>query len=122
MSEMDGILTAMENKSFGVMERKLNEKLTTVFQPIYLEIENESNAHNVPKGSETHFRVVIVSPQFVGQSRLERGRRIHQCLDQELKSGVHALSLKTLTPEEWQNLRGKAMTPSPECMGGSKKA
>lgn len=33
-------------------------------QPVYFEVINESGGHNVPKGSETHFRIVVVSSQF----------------------------------------------------------
>jgi stress-induced morphogen len=53
--------------------------------------------HSVPKGSETHFKVVIVSDMFKEKSLLERHRTVNQLLDDELKSGVHALSIQGIT-------------------------
>lgn len=48
----------------GVVEDRVREKLTARFKPSHLEILNESYKHNVPKGSESHFKVVIVSSEF----------------------------------------------------------
>ena len=50
----------------GVVEDTVREKLVSHFKPVHLEIVNESFKHNVPKGSETHFKVVIVSSVFEG--------------------------------------------------------
>lgn len=47
-----------------VLERKLN----TAFNPIYLQVTNESYMHNVAPGSESHFKVVIVSESFEEQN------------------------------------------------------
>lgn len=49
---------------------------------------------------ETHFRVEVVSPVFVGKTRLERHRLVHDLLDAELRERVHALTIKARTPEE----------------------
>ena len=46
------------------MEISIRVKLTNQFSPLHLDILNESYMHNVPKGSETHFKVVVVSSQF----------------------------------------------------------
>jgi BolA family transcriptional regulator, general stress-responsive regulator len=48
--------------------------------------------------------VRLVSAAFEGLSRVERQRRIHAALEEELKSSVHALSLAVLTPAEAQKL------------------
>ncbi|KAJ3123611.1 hypothetical protein HK098_001779 [Nowakowskiella sp. JEL0407] len=50
--------------------------------------------------SETHFRVAVISESFVGKSLLQRHKMIYGILDEEMKTGVHALSLSTKTPEE----------------------
>ncbi len=50
--------------------------------------------HSVPKGSETHFKVVVISDMFKDKSLLERHRTVNQLLDDELKNGVHALSIQ----------------------------
>lgn len=46
------------------IEQAMHKKITNDFQPVHLEIINESYMHNVPKGSETHFKVVVVSNKF----------------------------------------------------------
>lgn len=53
------------------MEKSIWEKLSQTFLPDHLEIFNESYMHNVPKGSETHFKVVIVSNKFQNTSLLQ---------------------------------------------------
>ncbi len=97
------------------IEIKLQQALITT----ELEVINESHMHNVPPGSESHFKINIVSPAFVGQSLLQRHRHINQLLQEELAGPVHALSLHTLTPEEWTARTGK-LPESPPCMGGKK--
>lgn len=51
-------------------------------------------------GGETHFRICIVSQDFTGLSRLARSRKVHQILQPELESGLHALSLELHAPED----------------------
>ncbi len=114
-----------ENKNERKIERKLEgqirEKIASAFTPIYLELENESHQHSVPEGSETHFRIVIVSARFRGLSRVARSRLVYDCLALEMKSGLHALAQRTFDPEEWQARGEKVDSPSPPCLGGSKK-
>ena len=84
---------------------------------MHLEVTNESDQHNVPKGSETHFKVLIVSEAFDSVSRVDRHRKVHAILEDELLCGVHALSLRTLTPAEW-TVSGGVGFESPLCAGG----
>ncbi len=89
------------------MAETMREKLTASFAPDVLDIEDESARHaghaGARPGGETHFNVRIVSKTFEGLSRVERQRRVHAALAEELKSRLHALSLTTLTPAEvWQ--------------------
>jgi len=97
----------------------IQQKLTAAFTPDHLEVINESRNHNVPKGSESHFKVVLVSNRFEGQGLVDRHRAIYATLDTELKSGVHALALHLYTPAEWE--KKQSPTKSPPCLGGSKK-
>lgn len=92
---------------------KLNEALA----PLALEVENESHRHNVPPGSETHFKVTIVSEAFAGKRAVARHQVVYGLLAAELRTGVHALALHTLTPDEWTE-RGGAVPASPDCLGG----
>ena len=86
--------------------KTLREKLTAAFKPAHLELENESHQHAVPEGAESHFRAVIVSAAFAGVSRIERQRQVLAAIDHELKNGVHAFTMRALTPEEWQAGQG----------------
>lgn len=96
----------------------IENKLRSGLDPRHLEVVNESDQHNVPPGSESHFKVTVVSDRFEGKNLVARHREIYRLLADELKTGVHALALHTLTPPEWDKTKGS--TDSPPCLGGSK--
>jgi BolA protein len=96
-------------------------RLQDGFAPAHLEVENESHMHSVPPGSETHFRVVLVSEAFAGRRSVARHQAVYAALAAELRGGVHALALHTWTPAEWRSRQGGA-PDSPACMGGSRAA
>lgn len=100
------------------VQQQIRQKLA-VLAPLHLEVVNESFMHSVPPNSETHFKVVIVSPQFNGKRQVARHQSIYQLLAAELAGGVHALALHTYTEDEWQT-REHSAPASPECLGGSK--
>ena len=63
--------------------------------------------HLTVEGDGHHFEAQIVSAEFAGKSRVQRQQRVYQTVRAELDSGeLHALSLKTFTPEEWEAARG----------------
>lgn len=100
------------------VEDEIIEKLQNSLKPEHLEVINESHMHNVPPGSESHFKVVAVSNEFNGKMLVARHRLINKALAEELEGPVHALSLHTMTPDEWTE---KGTAPeSPPCMGGGK--
>lgn len=103
------------------VEQSIREKLSQALDPVVLSVVNESHMHNVPKNSETHFKVVIVSERFSGLSRIARQRLVHDLLKEELEGPVHALSQKVYTPEEWQDRGESGGASSPPCLGGSRK-
>lgn len=82
----------------------IERKLTAALAPARLKITDESHLHKGHGGyrpeGESHFRVEIVSAAFEGQNRVARQRRVYEILSDELKAGVHALALTTLTPAE----------------------
>lgn len=81
-------------------EASIVEKVKEKFKPIHIEIENESHKH-AHGGTETHFKLLVVSKVFVGMSRLQRQRTIYALLKDEMQAGLHALAQRALTPEEW---------------------
>ena len=97
----------------------IEEKLAVALTPEHLEVVNESGGHNVPPGSETHFKVVVVSPLFEGERLLARHRCVNDALREELAGGVHALAMHTYTAEEWQKRFGD-VPMSPPCLGGGR--
>jgi BolA protein len=86
------------------MQATIHEKLTRALSPERLDIINESELHaghrNSPGTGESHFRVLIVSAQFAGKSRLERHRLVNETLAAELAGKVHALAVKAYAPGE----------------------
>lgn len=93
----------------------------TGLQPVHLEVVNESHTHSVPKNSETHFKVIVVSKKFENLSLIDRQRLVNELVKSELLSGLHALTQKTLTPKEWDKQKSNLQFESPECRGGSKR-
>ena len=53
-------------------------------------------------GDGAHFDAVIVHPDFAGKSMVQRHQMVYQALGDRMKSDIHALSMKTLTPEQNQ--------------------
>lgn len=97
----------------------ITERLQAALPLVHLEVINESHNHGVPPGSETHFKLVIVSEAFAGVRAVARHQKIYGLLGDELsRNGLHALALHTYTPEEWA-ATGQAPA-SPNCLGGSK--
>jgi Stress-induced morphogen (activity unknown) len=96
-----------------------SERIKTLIEdqlaPVHLEIDDESHLH-AGNREETHFRLVVVSPLFEQESLLARHRRVQALLQAEREGGMHALSLHTFTPSEWQ-AKGAAAAPSPACAG-----
>ncbi|KAL2180222.1 bola-like protein-domain-containing protein [Thermothelomyces heterothallicus CBS 202.75] len=90
------------------VEEAIREKITAALKPTTLEIYNDSHlhAHHAPMqgvtSKETHFRLVITSEAFRSKTQPARHRLVYGLLNDELKreGGVHALQLRTMTPEE----------------------
>ena len=97
------------------MQQQIEAKLQQAFAPDHLEVRNESHMHRTEPGAESHFKVVLVSEQFVGRRPLARHRAVNSVLADELAGAVHALALHTYTPDEWLQ-RGEAPRTAP-CVG-----
>ena len=86
----------------------IRQKLAAAFAPQSLDVVDESHRHAGHAGAtrddgsqgETHFHVRLVTAAFEGVSRVERQRRVHAVLADELKGPVHALSLTLQVPAE----------------------
>jgi acid stress-induced BolA-like protein IbaG/YrbA len=57
--------------------------------------------HLEVRGDGAHFEAVIVSPEFAGLNRVRRHQLVYQALGDRMREEIHALSMKTLSPDEW---------------------
>lgn len=101
------------------VQATIEQKLANDFNPLHLEVINESSNHNVPEGSESHFKVIVVSPMFANKNLLARHRLINATLAEELNGIIHALAIHTYTEEEWDK-ESNGAPMSPPCLGGGK--
>ncbi len=53
-------------------------------------------------GDGQHFQALIVSAEFAGRSRVQRHQLVYRALGERMREEIHALSMRTLTPEEWR--------------------
>jgi acid stress-induced BolA-like protein IbaG/YrbA len=58
--------------------------------------------HLEVEGDGQHFQAVIVSPAFVGKRLIQRHQLVYAALGDRMREEIHALSMKTLTPDEYQ--------------------
>ncbi|WP_425408959.1 BolA family protein [Hyphococcus sp.] len=82
----------------------IRQKLNRALEPQLLDVVDESHLHaghaGAREGGESHFRVHIVAAAFSGLNRVARQRLVNDILKQELAGPIHALAMKTQTPEE----------------------
>lgn len=89
--------------------------MTAALNPTVLEIRNDSHLHSHHRAmagntsSETHFALKIVSDAFKSKMQPARHRMVYSLLDEEMKreGGIHALQLRTKTPEEEEKQRSR---------------
>jgi len=84
----------------------IETKLRAALSPAHLEVIDNSAKHAGHAGArpqgESHFAVIVVASAFEGQNRVQRQRMVYAALAEEMANDIHALELKTLTPEESQ--------------------
>lgn len=83
------------------VEALLRERLA-VLSPLRLEVIDDSALHAGHAGTREggHYRLLIVSREFAGKTTLQRHRLIHDTLGELMRSRIHALSIRSLTPDE----------------------
>lgn len=97
---------ATSSAANGVFKSRIVNKLQAALVPTRLSVVDVSHMHaghagvKDVQGGETHFNIEVVSDAFAGQSLIKRQRTVYQILADELAERVHALSMKTKTPEE----------------------
>ncbi|RVU41722.1 BolA/IbaG family iron-sulfur metabolism protein [Rheinheimera riviphila] len=104
-----------------LIHTSIEQKLLRAFDPVFLDVIDESHMHSVAPGAESHFKVVIVTPLFDGMRLLQRHRAVNAIVATELAEKIHALALHTYTPGEWYEYYAEKPPASPKCFGGSKR-
>ena len=79
----------------------------------FLKIVDESHLHSGRRGTESHFKIYVVSSDFEGKSPLKRQKSLMDLFRKEFQEGLHALSLSLKTPQEDRG--GLDVSPSPPC-------
>jgi BolA protein len=74
----------------------------------HMEIKDDTDQHIHHKNFDggAHLSAVIVSSSFNGLNLLERHKRVYEALHDMIKQEIHALSMKTYTLSEWQEIQG----------------
>jgi len=94
----------MTNPSSGGLADIITARLTAGLAPTHLEVINDSHHHSGHLGDdgtgESHWTVVVESPAFQGQSRVQRQRMINTALADLLASRIHALAIRARAPGE----------------------
>lgn len=87
----------MSKKRIQLIEEKLND-----LSPSHIDIEDEGHLHVGHAGAKSggHFKLNIISDAFKGKTVLERHRMIYKCLDNLMKTEIHALSIKATYNDE----------------------
>ncbi len=98
------------------LQQQIEQAIRACFAIETLMIENESHMHAGP-ATESHFKVVLVSPDFDGMSKVKRQQAVYRAIG-ELMQQFHALGLHTYTPEEWEKV--EVAPVSPKCAGVNK--
>nr|XP_023877189.1 sufE-like protein 1, chloroplastic/mitochondrial [Quercus suber]POE80178.1 sufe-like protein 1, chloroplastic/mitochondrial [Quercus suber] len=107
-SEVGGERNPVQSSNSGGLGSRgtrIKEKLERELSPVAIEVEDISYQHAGHAGvrgsdGETHFNVKVVSKEFEGKSLVKRHRLVYGLLQDELQSGLHALSIVAKTPSE----------------------
>ena len=105
----------------GPVQQSIYDDLQQAFDPSYLVVTNESGQHNVPAGSESHFKVVMVAAAFENQRLIRRHQSINHALADQLAHKIHALAIHAYTKDDWA-AKGEKPPLSPNCLGGEQSS
>jgi len=85
--------------------QRVAQRLRAELQAVHVEVADESHQHAGHPGARGggHFRALIVSPRFAGLGRVAAQRLVYAALGDLLPGEIHAISMTTLTPEQWRD-------------------
>lgn len=77
---------------------EIETRIRAALDPEHLEVVDQT-------GTGDHFQAVVVSAAFCGKSRVRQHQLVYAALGDQMRSEIHALALRTLTPEQWKQAR-----------------
>ena len=95
------------------IESTINKIINESYNPLYIELVNESFMHNVPRGSESHFKLVVVSNIFKNMTLIQRHKHIYSSLN-TIMNNIHALSINAFDIDEFK--LNPTQSKSPDCI------
>ena len=95
-----------------IVQNKIDKLLRDNLNICELIIQNESNKHNVPPNSESHFNVQVVSDDFENLSQLQRHKIVYKAVNSLLEQ-IHAFSITAMTTSEFNE--NPSITKTPDC-------
>ncbi len=95
-----------------IIENQITEIINDKLSPSVLNIVNESFMHNVPTGSESHFKLIVVSDAFKDLSNVKRHQLVYRSLD-KIMDEIHALSIHAFDENEYNE--NPVVIDSPNC-------
>ena len=96
----------------NIMELKIIRVLKDYFNPTSLQLINESHKHNVPEGSESHFKLILVTDAFKNMTLVKRHQEVYKALG-EVMNEIHALSMHLYDLNEYE--KNPDIIDSPDC-------
>tara|TARA_B100001113_G_scaffold342146_1_gene328009 strand:+ start:3288 stop:3575 length:288 start_codon:yes stop_codon:yes gene_type:complete len=90
---------------------KIEQKLINIIKLMHFEVKDFTGRHlnHEQHNGGFHLEAVIVSENFINKSLIERHKIIYEALGDLLKHEIHAFSMKTLTPDEWENKKNESV-------------
>ena len=86
--------------------RAIEDALRLKLEAEHVAVIDQSSLHESHLGTQNgggHFQILVVSEHFRGLSRLAAQRVVYKALGELMETEIHALSMRTLTPEEWSD-------------------
>ena len=106
--EAAAVIVLLTIRMYPSMQNKLHDFFTSTFQASYVEVEDLSHLHAKHAGArETgggHYKVLIISENFKGMSRIDRHRKITKSAMATFPGMIHALAVQAFTQEEFKSL------------------
>jgi len=99
-----------------IIQNQIDQRIKEQLDVHHMTLENESYMHNVPEGSESHFKLVLVSDAFEGKRLVQRHQLVYGVLQEEMTK-IHALAMHLYSIKEWDE-RSALAPSSPKCHGG----